>query len=160
MDVIFCPCYDLSRTMLVKGVSGNMAGIVRSELTCVVFRQTGVLNSYLGDGVTGRICKGLSRCHNYHLAAFQNDLSVDFLYIIMIWINVKQIGISLYSDTEYSFKRAVGISILTHWGRDKMAAIFQTTVSNGFSWMKMYEFRLKFHWSLSHGLINNIPALV
>ena len=39
-------------------------------------------------------------------------------------------------------------SLLTHWGRDKMAAIFQTTVSNGFSWMKMYEFRLKFHWSL------------
>ena len=35
-----------------------------------------------------------------------------------------------------------------HWGWDKMAAIFQTTVSNGFSWMKMYEFWLKFHWSL------------
>ena len=38
--------------------------------------------------------------------------------------------------------------ILTHWGRDKMAAICQTTFSNVFSWMKMYEFRLKFHWSL------------
>ena len=37
---------------------------------------------------------------------------------------------------------------LTHWGRDKMAAIFQTTFSNVFSWMKMLEFRLKFHWSL------------
>ena len=32
---------------------------------------------------------------------------------------------------------------LTHWGRDKMAAI-----SHAFSWMKMFEFRLKFHWSL------------
>ena len=39
-------------------------------------------------------------------------------------------------------------STLTHWGRDKMAAIFQTTFSNGFSWMKMFEFRLKCHWSL------------
>ena len=38
--------------------------------------------------------------------------------------------------------------VLTHWGRDKMAAIFQTTFSNGFSWMKMFEFRLKFHWNL------------
>ena len=38
--------------------------------------------------------------------------------------------------------------ILTHWGRDKMAAIFQTTLSNAFSWMKMYKFRLRFHWSL------------
>ena len=37
---------------------------------------------------------------------------------------------------------------LTHWGRDKMAAISQTMFSNAFSWMKMYEFRLKFHWSL------------
>ena len=37
---------------------------------------------------------------------------------------------------------------LTHWGRDKIAAIFQTRVSNAFSSMKMFEFRLKFHWSL------------
>ena len=37
---------------------------------------------------------------------------------------------------------------LTHWGRDKMAAIFQKTFSNAFSWMKMYEFWLWFHWSL------------
>ena len=37
---------------------------------------------------------------------------------------------------------------LTHWGRDNMAAISQTTLSNAFSWMKMLEFRLKFHWSL------------
>ena len=44
----------------------------------------------------------------------------------------------------------------------QMAAIFQTTFSNAFSWMKMYEFRLKFHWSLfiHKGPINNIPALV
>ena len=27
-------------------------------------------------------------------------------------------------------------------------AISQTTFSNAFSWMKMFEFRLKFHWSL------------
>ena len=38
--------------------------------------------------------------------------------------------------------------VLTHRGRDKMATIFQTTFSNGFSWMKMYEFLLEFHWSL------------
>ena len=37
---------------------------------------------------------------------------------------------------------------LTHWGRDKMAAIFQTTFSNAFSWMKMLKFLLRFHWSL------------
>ena len=36
---------------------------------------------------------------------------------------------------------------LTHWGKDKMADISQT-FSNVFSWMKIYEFRLTFHWSL------------
>ena len=41
---------------------------------------------------------------------------------------------------------------LTHWGRDKMADIFPPTFSNGFSWMKMYEFRLIFHWSLFLGV--------
>ena len=41
---------------------------------------------------------------------------------------------------------------LTHWGRDKMDAISQTTSSSAFSWMKMFEFRLKFHWSLFLGV--------
>ena len=41
---------------------------------------------------------------------------------------------------------------LTHWGRDKMDAISQTTLSNSFSWMKMLEFRLKFHWNLFHNV--------
>ena len=31
-------------------------------------------------------------------------------------------------------------SILTHWGRDRMAAVSQTTLSNAFSWMKISEF--------------------
>ena len=37
---------------------------------------------------------------------------------------------------------------LSHWSGDKMAAIFQTTFSYAFSWMKMYEFRWRFHWIL------------
>ena len=37
---------------------------------------------------------------------------------------------------------------VTHWGRDKMDAISQTTFSSAFSCFKMFEFRLKFHWSL------------
>ena len=38
--------------------------------------------------------------------------------------------------------------LLTHWGRDEMNNISQTTFSNVFSSMKMFEFWLKFHWSL------------
>ena len=37
---------------------------------------------------------------------------------------------------------------LTHWGRDKMVAFSQTTSLNALSWMKMYEFRLKFHLNM------------
>ena len=33
----------------------------------------------------------------------------------------------------------------THWGRDKIVAISQTTFWNACSWMKMYEFCLRFH---------------
>ena len=32
-------------------------------------------------------------------------------------------------------------SWLTHWGRDKMADIWQTTFSSAFSWMEMFDFR-------------------
>ena len=39
-------------------------------------------------------------------------------------------------------------SYASHLGWDKMAAISQTTISNACSWMKMLEFRLRFHWSL------------
>ena len=37
---------------------------------------------------------------------------------------------------------------LTHWDRNKMAATFQTIFSNTYSWMKIYEIGLRFHWSL------------
>ena len=37
---------------------------------------------------------------------------------------------------------------LKHWGWYKMAAVSQTTLSSAFSWMKILEFRLRFHWSL------------
>ena len=44
-----------------------------------------------------------------------------------------------------------GFHVLTHWGRDKMATIFQTTFSNTFSWMKMFDFCSRFHWTLFLG---------
>ena len=51
--------------------------------------------------------------------------------------------------------------LLTQGGWDKMAAIFLTTFSSAFSWMKSFVFWLRFHWSLFvKGAINNIPALV
>ena len=42
----------------------------------------------------------------------------------------------------------LNVFALTHGGRDKMAAMSQTTFSNEFSWMKTFEFRLRFGWNL------------
>ena len=42
--------------------------------------------------------------------------------------------------------------ILTHWGRNQVAASFQPTFSSAFSRMKICEFRLRFHWSLFRGV--------
>ena len=53
-----------------------------------------------------------------------------------------------YYIVMYQSWERISQMVLTHWGRDKMAAISQTTLSNVFSWMKMLEFRLKVHWSL------------
>ena len=50
---------------------------------------------------------------------------------------------------------------LTHWGRDKVDAISQMTFSSQYSWMKMLELRLKFHWSLFLRVqLTMFPALV
>ena len=46
------------------------------------------------------------------------------------------------------------LSLSIHWDRDKMAAIFQTTFSNAFSWMKISS---KF---VPQGPKNSIPSLV
>ena len=45
-------------------------------------------------------------------------------------------------------KRLHKFPMLTHWGLDNIEAVSQTTFSKAFSWMKMIEFRLRFHWSL------------
>ena len=42
---------------------------------------------------------------------------------------------------------------LTYWGRDKMAAISQTTFSNAFSWLKMHKFQFRLYLALFAKLI-------
>ena len=53
---------------------------------------------------------------------------------------------NIYAIPKFN-KRSIWF-LLTHWGRDKMDAILQTTFSSAFSGMKIFGFRLKFHWSL------------
>ena len=54
----------------------------------------------------------------------------------------------LVSRTWFRYVEIAPCNTLTQWGRDKMAAVSQTTLSNAFSWMKILEFRLKCHRSL------------
>ena len=58
------------------------------------------------------------------------------------WDLIEQKGANL------SIQRTYSSMFLTHWDLDKKAAIFQKIFSNACSWMKMYQFRLRFHWSL------------
>ena len=79
-------------------------------------------------------CQLYLRCHDAHV------ISLMLLNLIcnMCWkITITEL-----------LPHIPGAKELTHRGWDKMAAIFQTTYSNAYFWMKIYAFRLKFHWSL------------
>ena len=89
----------------------------------------------LCDRMTSELHQGLGkRAHlpldlgKVYLMKYAYGFAVLYFIVVMSWVG-------LYD-------------LLTHWGRDKMAAIFQTIFSNAFSWMKMYEFQLRFHWRL------------
>ena len=76
----------------------------------------------------------------------------NYRTMIVIYLRDRVVlrDLRLPSNNRAELQSAVNHSdlLLTHWGRDKMADIFQTTFSNAFSWMKMLEFWLKCHWSL------------
>ena len=71
---------------------------------------------------------GLDILHNTR--SFCIKCAVSALCFVVVW-----------------YRAIVKIS-LTHWGRDKMDTISQTTFSSAFSRMKIFEFRFKCHWSL------------
>ena len=97
------------------------------------------------------------KLHNWNVKCFHSIIFPQVLTIFQLWL----ILISTFSDTVlYQFMTVYwavswpllpvrgGWGLLTHWNQDKMAAIFQTTFSNSFSWMKIFKFQLKFHWNL------------
>ena len=66
---------------------------------------------------------------------------------LMAWCRTGDNLWTKFTDT-YMCSQWISLSTLTHWGRDNMAAISQTTLSNASSRMKMNEFRQGFHWSV------------
>ena len=75
-------------------------------------------------------------------------LGINFneIFIKIHTFSFKKINLKMSSGKWSPF--CLGLNVLTHWGRDKVDAISQTTVSDTFSWMKIFEFRLKLHWNL------------
>ena len=61
---------------------------------------------------------------------------------------LKTMLLSLQHAFENESCAAIIAIISTHWSRNEMDAISQTTFWSAFSWMKMFEFRIRFHWSL------------
>ena len=86
---------------------------------------------------------------NTNASSMRYSISHDLIYFVFLLeiINYHQAG----SLTQLLQRRSICRAIrqyLTHWGRDEMDNISQTTFSNVFSSIKMLEFILKFHWSL------------
>ena len=102
--------------------------------------------AYVFFGTTFTVC--------YH----HNWFCGSWMYIIAQYINqykniLKQWFrfVVLFTDSQTHHKymdSGLVLPVLTYWGRDKMDAISQTKFWSAFSWMEMFEFRLKFHWSL------------
>ena len=105
--------------------------------------------------ISTAVLAGAKFCSNHFIRigikAKWNSLKI---WIVMekFWVRKPQLHI-LHSQTTLELtspRRDMNRPhcLLTHWGRDKMAAIFQTTLSNAFSWIRILEFWLRFHWSL------------
>ena len=91
------------------------------------------------------LCVGLNRASS----APTGRIPLPGLYTGSIWL-LLQILVTLLGEVVV-VGRVVEECFNTLRPR-QMDAISQTTFSNVFSWMKMYEFRLTFHWSLFLGV--------
>ena len=84
--------------------------------------------------------------YEYVSYLFQEDLTLtntrNCYFVIKIKIKNEQAGV-LWNSCQ-----SLWWHVLTHWGRDKMDAISQTTVSWAFSSMEIAVFWLNFHWNM------------
>ena len=87
----------------------------------------------------------LYHCHWYIMFP-SNPLFLSDKTVGVTGAGIRGWGFTKFQNIDQSYKEPT--PCLTHWGRDKMAAFSQTTLSNAFSWLKILEFRLKIHWSL------------
>ena len=118
----------ISRALSYSRRNFNYLCLIRNDITCKYMFMFSLKKSSL-TGLIGPVGTNFS----------ENWIAIENF-------SIKEMHLKMPSAKWRLF--GLGLDELTHWGRDKMDAVFQTTFSNGFSWMKIYEFRLSFHWSL------------
>ena len=88
-----------------------------------------------------------SKWQHFRFSELRRTAGGSAHWVVWLWLSFKKIHFKTLSAKWQPF--CFGLYMLTtHWGRDKMDAIFQMTFSNAFYWMKMFKFWLRFHWSL------------
>ena len=109
-------------------------------------------NSFVA-GPSIQVCVRDSRYKPQNVLVLIYVVGVTFIILCTLWFihHLRQgcVNGMLFSVEMKQPRRILKEVFKTHWGRAKMAAIFQTTFSNACSWMRMYEFRLRFHWNVS-----------
>ena len=138
-----CSRVDLVEYLYIIGAAWNISGIIWyhsftwmcTVSYCLEFR---IMNSSLAGVSVVKIMDGDSTA--YRGIKLSNMTNLYFLGST-IW------NILIGLENSLVLKRQWDISPI-HWGRGKLAAIFQVTLKIIISWMKMYKLRLTFHWSL------------
>ena len=162
-------------------------GQLLCKLLCAVILQVIVCN-YCASYCVQLVCKLLcatfvqvndyghtiayNRCKLFDSAIYRNwlwwytYLSSFLLFQMAFSSSFREYNTTTVATTITTWTATVGCKVLechvTHWGRDKMTAISQTTFSNVFYSMKLLEFaRIKISLTFaSKGPINYIPAVI
>ena len=110
-----------------------------------------ITNMHYLPTVTNHISNPLSSVHPICINSLINFVLELVSHLLRVKQWKKKNNVALFSMLiGYQLKALLNwfiISSLTHWGRDN---IFQTTFWKAFSWMKMFDFRLRFHGTLFH----------
>ena len=92
----------------------------------------------------------------YHLNGISNHHKLQDVMITVITVSANNLASTVTVKSEATVITNLGLFICIRIGTWKvntlrprqMDAISQTTFLSAFSWMKIFELRLKFHWSL------------
>ena len=136
MDVITYPCPDPGSFNPIEGVPWENICIHRWQ-----FQQNKLL--------IYQVCI-ISWLISYEMLCSDSIGRLHkFLYLILcVYQNIKDPIWSCVGYCTLWFTKEQKHASLTHWGRYNVDTISQTTFSSAFSWKKMFEFILDFHWSL------------